>query len=58
MKLSDKRTGNDVLEYGEYVNDCCLVEQTLNEDQTFPRCPQCMRLCVWESTYVPLPKAA
>ena len=58
MKLTDTRTGHDVHEMGDYVNDCCLVELTLMEDRLFPRCPQCLRLCVWENLGVPAEKAA
>ena len=58
MRMSDTRTGRDVEELGEYVNDCCLIELTLSEDRMFPRCPQCLHLCIWESMDLPVPKAA
>jgi hypothetical protein len=58
MPLSETRTGYDVQESGEYVNDCCLVEQHLAADDTFPRCPNCLHLCIWETAYVPVRKAA
>ena len=42
------KTGQDVLQYGAYVSDCCLAEIKLLKREMFPRCPKCLKLTSWE----------
>jgi hypothetical protein len=42
------KTGQDVRELGLYVSDCCAEEKLFGEDDSFSRCPRCLRLCEWE----------
>ena len=42
------KTGQDVMESGLYVTDCCGEEVELSKDATFPRCLRCMGLTRWE----------
>jgi hypothetical protein len=58
MSSPTTRTGYDVRESADYVNECCLVEITLQEDQMFPRCPRCLELCIWEMFRTPSQIAA
>ena len=48
--LSEKKfkTGQDVVETGLYVSDCCNDEVMLDKDASFPRCRQCSGLSNWE----------
>ena len=49
------KTGKDVRESGLYVSDCCLQEVLLDAQDSFPRCPRCLRLCEWELVDAVLP---
>jgi hypothetical protein len=42
------KTGQDVIEPGLYVSDCCGVEVELQKDASFPRCRRCSGLSLWE----------
>jgi len=42
------KTGQDVRELGLYVSDCCMQERRFDKDDSFSRCPRCLRLCEWE----------
>jgi hypothetical protein len=42
------RTGNSVTELGLYASDCCSAELIFDTGDTFTRCPECNRLCIWE----------
>ncbi len=42
------KTGQDVRELGLYASDCCLQELLFQPNDSFSRCPRCMRLCEWE----------
>jgi len=44
------KTGQDVSRSGLYVSECCLSAVALVKDQTFPRCPRCSALTLWEFT--------
>ncbi len=44
------KTGQDVSRSGLYVSECCLSVIALVKDQTFPRCPRCFALALWEIT--------
>jgi hypothetical protein len=52
------KTGTDVNESGLYASECCLEEQWLEENQTFPRCWICKGLTRWEAVDLPLDLAA
>jgi hypothetical protein len=43
------KTGQDVHESGLYASECCVHERLFDEGDSFTRCPQCSRLCEWES---------
>ena len=43
------KTGSDVVRNGLYASECCLVENSLVKNQSFPRCPKCLSLTVWMS---------
>jgi hypothetical protein len=43
------KTGSDVVKNGLYASECCLVENNLVKNQSFPRCPKCLSLTVWMS---------
>jgi hypothetical protein len=43
------KTGQDVRELGLYASDCCLQELFFDKDDSFSRCPRCLRLCEWEA---------
>jgi hypothetical protein len=42
------KTGQDVRESGLYASDCCAAEMLFDSDDSFSRCPRCLRLCEWE----------
>jgi hypothetical protein len=42
------KTGQDVVETGLYVSECCNEEVELFKDNSFPRCVRCSRLTAWE----------
>ena len=42
------KTGKDVRETGLYASDCCVQELLFEQEDSFSRCPRCMRLCEWE----------
>jgi hypothetical protein len=42
------KTGQDVIQPGLYVSECCGVEVELLKDASFPRCVRCSRLSEWE----------
>jgi hypothetical protein len=42
------KTGQDVLEPGLYVSECCNAEVELDEGASFPRCSRCSSLTIWE----------
>jgi hypothetical protein len=42
------KTGQDVHEVGLYVSNCCLQELRFDRNESFSRCPRCLRLCEWE----------
>lgn len=42
------RTGDTVTDLGLYTNECCSGETILDTGDTFPKCPACNHLCVWE----------
>jgi hypothetical protein len=42
------KTGQDVVDSGLYVSECCGVEVELHRDASFPRCRRCSSLSVWE----------
>ena len=42
------KTGQDVLESGLYVSECCDEEVMLYKDASFPRCGRCSGLSKWE----------
>ena len=44
----EMKTGEDVRESGLYSSDCCEQELLFVENDSFPRCPRCSRLCEWE----------
>jgi hypothetical protein len=48
------KTGQDVREGGLYVSDCCLQERTFSENDSFVRCPRCLRLCEWDLVDAPV----
>jgi hypothetical protein len=56
------KTGKDVTQNGVYHSECCLLEQQLHKQQSFPRCPKCLALTVWHPVILasksPKPKAA
>jgi hypothetical protein len=54
------KTGQDVHELGLYSSDCCLQETLFDKDDSFSRCPRCLRLCEWElvDAVVPLGETA
>ena len=52
------KTGQDVVEAGLYVTECCGEEVELRKDATFPRCVKCMGLTLWEIVELPEQKAA
>jgi hypothetical protein len=52
------KTGQDVIESGVYVSECCGVEVELYRDASFPRCRRCSRLSVWEMVEESEEKAA
>lgn len=41
------KTGQDVNRPGVYGSECCLLEKELEKNQSFPRCPKCMKLTEW-----------
>ncbi len=42
------KTGQDVLEPGLYVSECCNIEVELTKGASFPRCSRCSKLTTWE----------
>jgi len=42
------KTGGDVRDSGLYASDCCEQEIRFTENDSFSRCPRCLRLCEWE----------
>ena len=52
------KTGQDVIEAGLYVTECCGEEVELRKDATFPRCLRCMSLTRWELVELPSQQAA
>jgi len=52
------KTGQDVMESGLYVSDCCGEEVMLAVDASFPRCRRCNGLSKWELVDLPEEKAA
>ena len=52
------KTGQDVMESGLYVSDCCGEEIMLAVDASFPRCRRCDGLSQWELVDLPEEKAA
>jgi hypothetical protein len=52
------KTGQDVIEAGLYVTECCGEEVELQKDATFPRCLRCMNLTTWEMVELPDQKVA
>jgi hypothetical protein len=52
------KTGQDVIQAGLYVSDCCGEEVTLAKDASFPRCCRCSGLSEWELVVLPEQKAA
>ncbi len=42
------KTGQDVVEPGLYVSDCCGEEVMLAKEASFPRCRKCSGLSRWE----------
>jgi hypothetical protein len=52
------KTGQDVVEPGLYVSDCCGEEVMLSEGASFPRCVRCSGLSVWELVDLPEEQAA
>lgn len=52
------KTGQDVVEPGLYVSDCCGEEVMLEEGASFPRCRKCSGLSLWELVDLPEQKAA
>ena len=47
-KEKPMKTGQDVVEPGLYVSDCCNVEVELSKGASFPRCSRCSSLTTWE----------
>jgi hypothetical protein len=54
------KTGTDVVETGVYSSECCNVEISFSQEQTFTRCPRCSSLTRWElvEDEIDLPVAA
>jgi len=49
LQVEEKnKTSMDVQKSGLYASDCCGVETTFSAGDTFQRCPQCSKLCIWE----------
>jgi len=48
FKEVEVKTGQDVREFGLYASDCCVQEVLFDKDDSFSRCPRCLRLCEWE----------
>jgi hypothetical protein len=42
------KTTETVAERALYSSECCAVQVTFNEGDTFTRCPNCQHLCIWE----------
>jgi hypothetical protein len=42
------RTGDSVEGLGVYASDCCGHEAIFEQEDWFPRCPECQRLCKWK----------
>lgn len=42
------KTGQDVIQSGLYVSDCCGEEVMLAQEASFPRCRRCSGLSKWE----------
>lgn len=42
------RTGDTVTDLGLYTTECCSEELIVDTGDTFPKCPLCSHLCVWE----------
>ena len=52
------KTGTDATHKGLYYSECCDCEVTLNKGDSFPRCPKCSALTIWENVEDSTPKAA
>jgi len=52
------KTGQDVVEAGLYVSDCCDEEIVLARGASFPRCHRCSGLSEWELVEATEEKAA
>jgi len=52
------KTGQDVMEPGLYVSECCGEEVLLDKDASFPRCQRCKGLSEWELVDTPEEQAA
>jgi len=52
------KTGQDVIEPGLYVSECCGEEVQLEKDSSFPRCWKCKGLSNWEPVDIPAEEAA
>jgi len=52
------KTGQDVRELGLYASDCCGREMRFDKDDSFSRCPRCLRLCEWEPVDAAVPLQA
>jgi len=52
------KTGQDVMEPGLYVSECCGEEVLLDKDASFPRCLRCKGLSEWELVDTPEEQAA
>jgi hypothetical protein len=45
---ANMKTGETVTDLGLYSSECCSMELIFDTGDTFLRCPQCSRICVWE----------
>ena len=52
------KTGQDVIQPGWYISECCFEEVMLERDASFPRCWICKCLARWESMDAPDQRAA
>jgi hypothetical protein len=42
------KTGDTVTDLGLYASECCSAELIFDSGDSFLKCPQCCRPCIWE----------